>query len=413
MKFLARINRNYLVLFTIVLCGITFAGYVILHIVIMRGVKENLLTREYLIVKQMGETGEIPNLRPVIEITRTNEEPGIKPAFKEVVIRNELESEDEIYLEYSNRVNINGTNYLIKLRQSVFENEDLILILASILFTLMASAFIISFFLTKRMNRTVWADFEGNLHEIENFDLMQNKSISLNHSDTEEFERLNKVVTGMTEKLQSDYRILKEFTENASHEIQTPLSIALLNLEEIMQLDLQEEAFHKVASTISALKRLSVLNQSLILLTKIENKQFTADKVVSFEEIISRKKEEFSSLFEAKALDLKVVIEHDLQVKMNELLADIMIGNLLSNAVNHNLKGGKIRILIKSGTFEICNTGGDNLFTNETIFNRFVSGNLKSYGLGLAIVKKICEIHHLEIQYFKDELHHFVIVPKS
>ena len=65
-------------------------------------------------------------------------------------------------------------------------------------------------------------------------------------------------------------------------------------------------------------------------------------------------------------------------------------------------------MLMKNGSLEICNTGEDNSFTNETIFNRFVSGNLKSYGLGLAIVRKICETHDLEINYFRDELHCFV-----
>jgi len=68
---------------------------------------------------------------------------------------------------------------------------------------------------------------------------------------------------------------------------------------------------------------------------------------------------------------------------------------------------------MKSRSLKICNTGEDNSLTNETIFNRFVSGNPKSYGLGLAIVTKICETHDLEINYFRDELHCFVLKTKS
>jgi signal transduction histidine kinase len=412
MRFLTRINRNYLVLFTIILAGVTVAGYLILHVIIMRGAKENLLTKEYLIEKQILNTGEIPNLHPVIEVQKTDDETIIKPSLREVIIRNEKEKENEIFMEYSNKIKINDSWYLIKLRQSAFENEDLILILVLTLFTLLSSAFIISFLITKRMNKTVWADFEHNLHEIESFSLSMNNNIALLESDTEEFERLSRVINNLTEKLKSDYNILKEFTENASHEIQTPLTIALLNLEEILQEDLNKETFQKVATSIGALKRLSTLNQSLIILTKIENSQFGVDKTISFIDIVTRKTEEFTVLFETKALIVNVQAEQDFVIKMNEQLADLLINNLFSNAVIHNIRSGEIRILIQSGYFKICNTGENNSLTDETIFNRFVRGNSTSYGLGLAVAKKICETNNLDIHYHKNELHCFVIKPK-
>ncbi|NLI23177.1 MAG: HAMP domain-containing histidine kinase [Bacteroidales bacterium] len=412
MKFLTKINRNYLILFTTILLTVTIAGYFVLHIIIMRGAKERLLGKMYLIEKEIANTGEIPNLYPIIEIQKTSEAPVIKPTFKEVIIRNEMENEDEIFLEYSKKIKVNDSWYLVKLRQSSFENEDLILILALTLFTLLSSAFIISFFITKRMNKTVWADFEHNLHEIESFGLSQNQNISLLETSIEEFQRLNQVINNLTHKLKSDYLMLKEFTENVSHEIQTPLSIALLNLEQILQQDLKEETFQRVVKSINALKRLSALNQSLILLAKIENKQFITDKEISFKELVSRKEKEFSILFEAKKLDIKLLIEQDFIVEMNEQLADILINNLFSNAINHNIVGGDIRIFMNAKTFEICNTGENNLLTDDTIFNRFVSGNPKSYGLGLAIVKKICETSNLNIRYLKNDYHCFIINSK-
>jgi len=143
MKFLTRINRNYLILFALIMAGVTVAGYLILHIIIMREAKEKLLTKEYLIEKQIRDTGKIPNLHPIIAVEKTDDNELIKPLFREVVIRNELENENEIFLEYSNKIKINDSYYLIKLRQSAFENEDLVLILALTLFTLLASAFII------------------------------------------------------------------------------------------------------------------------------------------------------------------------------------------------------------------------------------------------------------------------------
>ncbi len=412
MKFLTRINRNYLILFSITLMGVTIGGYFILHLIILRGSEENLLSKEYLIEKQIRDTGTLPNFLPLIEVTKTDERTLVKPSFNEVIIYNELEKENEVFLEYSNTIVINNIYYLIKIRQFSFEHEDLVLALAMTLFILLLFAFIISYLITKIMNRIVWADFEHNLKVIENFSFRINKGISLKHSDTEEFERLNKVITDFTDKLKSDYTLLKEFTENASHEIQTPLSIVLLNLEEILQEDLKEETFRKVASSISAVKKLSTLNNSLILLTKLENRQFNPDNAISFKELISQKIQEFSILFESKKLEITLKIEQDFVHGINEQLAGILINNLFSNAANHNFLNGSIHIFINREYLKICNSGEENSLTDNDIFNRFSRGNSKSFGLGLAIAKKICETSNLDIRYIKSELHCFIIQPQ-
>ncbi len=413
MKFLTKINRNYLIPFAIVFVVMSVAGYFILRIIITQGAKERLLSKEYLVEQQIKNTGEIPNLHPVFEVQKTEKEPDIVPSFKKVTIWNEMEKEDEIFLEYSSKINIGGKWYIVKIRQSSFENEDIILILALTLVLLLSSAFIISFSSTRRMNRTAWSGFERNLHEIESYSFRLNKDISLERSDIEEFERLNIVVTDFTSRLKSDYLILKEFTENASHEIQTPLSIALMNLEEILQHDIKEDVFKEVVTVINSLKRLTTLNQSLILLAKIENMQFEKGSEISLNEIILRKKGDLSAFIDAKNLDVEIKDEGNFLILMNVYLSDILIGNLFTNAVNHNITGGMIRIFIKPGFLQICNTGENHALTDKTIFNRFVSGNPKSPGLGLAIVRQICETHNLEVQYSKEELHCFTVLIKS
>ncbi|MDX9773487.1 MAG: HAMP domain-containing sensor histidine kinase [Bacteroidales bacterium] len=411
MKFLTKINRNYLILFSVILLAMAIAGYFIMHIIIMRGAREKLIVRETLVRQHMLNTGETPNLFPEVEVEKSDTEPVGEPLFREVTLFNPVENENEIYLEYSGKIEIKGSWYTVKLRQSVFENEDLILILALTLFVLLTASVIIPYLISRKMNRTVWADFEHNLHEIEGFRLDSNNKISLAESDTEEFERLNKVIYVLTEKLRSDYYALKEFTENASHEIQTPLSVALMNLEEIIQEDLKEETFQKVTATVSALQRLSALNKDLILLTKIDNRQFEPDTIVSFGNMVRKKVDEYSLFIEAKKINVKILEEQDFMVRMNSHLADIMMGNLLSNAVNHNLTGGKINISISPGYFEICNSGEPNRLTNETIFDRFTRGTPGSFGLGLALVKRICEMHDLDIDYYNGEYHCFAIKP--
>ncbi len=413
MKFLTRVNRNFLILFALLLAMISVSGYLILHTLIIKSTKEALLSREHFIIKQIASTGEIPNLYPVIEVNKTEDYVNLKPSFSEIVLFNELEKENEVFIEYSDNVKISGNYYTIKLRQSTFENEDLVLILALTLFILFLSAFLITYLISKKLNKTVWADFEHNLHLIEAFDLNHKTGLSLLQSQTDEFERLNKAVSGLTEKLRTDYLALKEFTENAAHEIQTPLAIALLNLEEILQQDLSPDSLKKVVNSINAIKRLSSLNQSLILLTKIENRQFGAEEKLNINDLLKYYLQEFEPMFDSKNIKTELTESGTLFLQINRQLAGIFLSNLLSNSVNHNVQNGKILVVVDGNSLKISNTGPDNDFSNENIFNRFVKGHPKSFGLGLAIVKKICDTHNLDIHYTKSELHYFTLSLKS
>jgi len=412
MRFLTKINRNYLVPMLTVLFILSGAGYFVLRVISNYGARERLLSTEYLVGRQIRERGTVPSLYPLIEVRQTENEPEIVPSFKKVTIRNEIEGENEEFLEYTSKVNISGSWYLLKIRQSTIENEDLVLILAFTLLLLLAAALTISYFSTHRLNRTVWSGFEKNLHAIEEYSLRINQEISLQKTGIEEFEKLNAIIAGFTEKIRSDYTMLKEFTENASHEIQTPLSVALLNLEEILQEDINEEVFKKVVIAINSLKRLTALNQNLILLTRIENRQFETVAEININRMIHSKKEELSLLIEAKGLEFIVHEQGDFNVRMNEFLAEILIGNLLSNAVTHNIPKGSINILIRQDFLRICNTGESHSLTNDNIFNRFVSSRPKSSGIGLAIVRQICDTHHLDVEYTKGDLHCFILKPK-
>jgi signal transduction histidine kinase len=413
MKFLAKTNRNYVILFTAILFISSVAGYYVLHQVILNATKESLVEKKKLIIAQINETGEIPRLDPILEVKKLDRVTGSEPGFKLIMIQNETEDEAEPYLEYSEEIKIGNFFYSLKLRQSSFENEDLVIIISLAFFIIISVSLGITFFISRKMNRTIWTDFETNLKAIERFNFTRNNSIALVNSNIDEFDRLNRVIINLTEKLSADFLSLKEFTENASHEIQTPLTVALLHLDEVLQQDLNEEAFTKTLDAIQALKHLSSLNQSLILLAKIENRQFIAEREVSINDLIKRKLQEFESLFKAKDLEVEYTEESDFRLKIHEQLADLLLNNLLSNAINHNLYSGSIQLKIGRNELKICNTGSPNTLTGETAFNRFTKGNSKSFGLGLAIVKKICDTHHLEIKYEKTENHGFSIIQKS
>jgi len=409
MKFLTKINRNYLVLFGATLILLSFSGYFILQSILKENTKEKLLSKAGLLIKQIEESGQMPNLQPLVEVMEVSAQPVNHPKFSEEIIFNETETEQEAFIEYSNIIKVNDKYYSIKLREASVESEDLAASIAASIFILLLAAFAIAYFITKKLTKTTWTVFEHNLKAIEDFDFRAKNTLQLSSSGIEEFDRLNLVVNNLTDKLKRDFQALKEFTENASHEIQTPLTIASINLEQILQQELNEESFTKVVTAINALKRLSTLNQNLLLLTRIENNQFENNEFIDFSDLIKHKIQEFEPLFLQKKIKLDLSLQTSFKVNINVQLADILINNLISNAVNHNIDSGFINISLQENGLKICNTGPQNKLDNETIFQRFVKGNSKSFGLGLAIVKQICDTNHLTIQYTSNEFHCFTI----
>jgi signal transduction histidine kinase len=130
--------------------------------------------------------------------------------------------------------------------------------------------------------------------------------------------------------------------------MQTPVSIISVNLEEMLQHNIPEQTFQLIVKTQQSLKRLSDLNKNLLLLAKIENRQFLAKELLDFNEIVNNKVEELSPLMKSKRLKVEVKANGTFLVKISPELADFLLNNLLTNAVKHNSFNGKIYIEIKN-----------------------------------------------------------------
>lgn len=407
MRLLKKINRIYLVSSAVVLFAGLVAFYFLINAIASREIIEGLHASEARIVRELGQHKTFPPLYPLMEVKETTR---TGPEFvKDTTIFDPIEGEDEVFKELNTFRKINGKRYHITIRALSVEKKDIVMsIFLSItaIFLLLIGAL---YFINKRAASTVWRPFYQNLSILKNFSLEENREISLRQTGITEFDELNEVITRLTERVSSDYRSLKEFTENASHEIQTPLSVILINLEEVLQKNLPEEELTKIYHTYEAAKRLSTLNQHLILLTKIENRQFTAQEML-LNRVLQKRLEAFKPLIESMRLRVRLEERGDFMVYLHEGLTDILLNNLLSNAINHNMEGGVIRIHISGSGFEICNTGVAEPLSGEEIFDRFVKKDSQGPGLGLAIVKRICDTHELVISYaFSEGMHCFRI----
>ena len=216
----------------------------------------------------------------------------------------------------------------------------------------------------------------------------------------------------MIERINRDFINLKNLTSNTSHEIQTPLAIIRSKAELLLQSeDLSKEQANLICGIIKSSTRLSKLNESLLLITKIENNQFTESELVNPSETLKVQIENFKPLIDSKNQELQSDINDGI-IKINTLLLDVLLVNLLKNAIWHNIDNGFIRVEYIDFRLKVSNSGKEPEFPIERIFERFTKGGGRneSNGLGLSIVKMICDSYKIPVQYdFRDKLHIFEI----
>jgi signal transduction histidine kinase len=251
---------------------------------------------------------------------------------------------------------------------------------------------------------------------IQGFDLKQQDQLRLPATRTSEFGELNQFLLKMTEKAREDYQSLKEFTENASHELQTPTAIMRGKLDLLMESDIRDEQAILIAEMQNALERLSRIHSSLTLLTKLENNEYEAKEPVCISNQTRETLNSFDELIQMKSLTLEAHIEKSVYIPLHLALAELLITNLISNAIRHNVppgdgKGGGrgfIRVNLSREGLVVVNSGRAPQVPTAELFERFKKGNAgsDSIGIGLAIVRQICELSGFDIVYeYRDGLH--------
>ena len=222
------------------------------------------------------------------------------------------------------------------------------------------------------ISRRLWAPFKRSMQKIRAAELQQMAAIHFEKTNTNEFNELNASLNYMTGKIYDDFVNMKEFTEDAAHEMQTPIAIVQSKLELLLQdTDLNEEQAGSVLQATNALNRLSKLNQGLLLLAKIENSQYRTNDEISLAEISKKYLSLFSEFLKDKQLTIDTKFEDDCIVKLHPLLADSLISNLLGNAVKYNFTGGSIQIATTKNSYRISNTSLLEPIPPGKLFKRF------------------------------------------
>lgn len=233
-----------------------------------------------------------------------------------------------------------------------------------------------------------------------------------NDTPIREFRILNDAALDMARRAESVYKEQKQFTENASHELQTPLAIIRGKLELLSESeDITEKQLEYVGDMFAALNRVVQLNKSLLLLSRINNGQFIDASPVNLSQMISDILEIMDEIYEAKNIKTHFESTGAGVVLINESLAHVLINNLLKNAMVHTPAGGRVEVELTREWLMVKNSGETPL-DPELIFRRFYhdrSKTTESTGLGLALVKSIADFYHLPLSYKYEGMHVFML----
>ncbi len=234
-----------------------------------------------------------------------------------------------------------------------------------------------------------------------------------NPTDITEFRKLNEASLRNARRSEEMFEEQKQFIGNASHELQTPLAICQNRIEMLLEDEsLSEAQLEELLKTYRTLEHASKLNKVLLLLSKIDNQQFTDSEVVNLNHIAQQYAEDYQTAYSYRNVSFTMEENGTFLLPMNRTLATILITNLMKNAYVHNVEGGHIHICFSEQQITFRNTGASDALDETRIFERFYQGSKKegSTGLGLAIVRSICRQYRLEISYqYKEKEHTFCV----
>lgn len=260
-------------------------------------------------------------------------------------------------------------------------------------------------------NKKIWGPFFTNLGRLRRFSVGGQQPLRLDDSDITEFGELKGSLQDLADRSQQEYHVLRQFTENAAHELQTPLSIILSKLDRMSQLSAGEEMSTYIEQARSNVHRLKRLNKSLLFLAKLENNTYAGTMEVRLDQVVQRQLDALEELFASRKIKPEVRMQ-PLLLQAHPYLTEMLVTNLLSNALRYTAPDNVISIAIEDRKLVVTNPGPPLDFPEEELFRRFRKGHqhTETTGLGLSIVHQVCRINGWQLSYHYQDRNHFFVV---
>lgn len=273
-----------------------------------------------------------------------------------------------------------------------------------VIFTLLGGAGIVLVFagvlFNYRLSRKLWAPFFFNLKQLKSYSLSRPEKVHFEDSAITEFSEMKISLVELTERSRREYLALREFTENASHEIQTPLGIVQSKLDRISQMQIDEEMAIYIVQAKAAVERLRKVNKGLLLLAKLENNAYADKEALELGTLVSQLFDQMEELFLSRGIKV-TLYPLNVVITANRFLMEMLLSNLFANALHHTPQNGHFEVQAEATFLRFTNSGPALTFPAEQLFDRFKKGNQhsQSTGLGLSIVQQICFLNGWRITY--------------
>ena len=417
-----RLNQKLTQYFTLIVFISLIFGFFIFYFAVERATTQSAIGKlENLnrIIEKKLETQSIDQIQaahPYAKIRKLQEHQ--KDLVKEVIKEGEYKWNEQLQTNV-NQVSVTtypfvkNKHYEIhsQINLTIIDNEyflGIVMVVAWILVFIIISII----FFGELITRKLYTPFFNLVKQMERYDVRDDsQQLKIIPSNIKELEQLNQLFLKSSSQSKSHYDALKEFTENLSHELQTPIANIKGKIELMLNTNLSEDQMIALSGMYDELNKVSTINRSLVLLMSLEHHQLTNERI-NLTLLIKNIIAEHEDLIMMNGVNFTLDLELDVYIKLNSMLAQVVFTNLVSNANRHNVENGLIEIILNRKYFIIRNTGLEQEFTNETIFQRFKKSKhrAESIGIGLALVKKILNLYNFEITYrFQQNWHQFTI----
>lgn len=414
MKLFDRYNRITLIstVMVMIITGVVY--YLTISYILTDQVDKDLVVEENEIFDYVKLNHHLPQV-----FKSEDQQIYFKPAGKNNIARrftdtlfwNDKEQERESGRGLISSVKVNNANFQITVIESKVKTEDLIRVIFLITLGIIIILILVLIVINRVVIRNLWQPFYAMLQQVKLFNLTDRNSITGLDTRIEEFKDMNHEITSMSMRVKKDYQELRSFTENAAHELMTPIAVMNSKLDTLVQgsalTDRQGELIAEVYASVSKMRR---LNKSMLLLARLENRLIQEPEVLQLKEKVTAALTDFQELLAAKDIRLHSHLQ-DEQLTINRDLLDILLNNLLSNAIRHNYRGGEIFVSLNNCALIISNTGNLTALNSELIFRRFQkSADSEGTGLGLTLAREICESYGFTLHYgYLNNLHCFTV----
>lgn len=411
MKLLRRTNLYHSISIIIILIVSGISGYQLIRGIINKEFNEKLFADREQFLYEWHTYDNIQevfylNIGDRVEVEAIPAHWQLAPTLRDTVMWDDYEKKELPFRQLIFSDKLNGENYAITITKSLLPTEDMVRGMGEFVLLLTIGLILSLTFVNWQISRKLWKPFLDTLAKLSEFKIGRPSRIDFKKTNIREFDELNEIVDKMLEQSQREYTVLKEFTENASHEIQTPLAIIKTKLEILLQDPaMTKEQLEELGKINESVNRLSKLKTGLSLLTKLDNHQFQDEADIHLQKLLVTKIEDFDELLLLKGIELRVAYLADPIIRMNNELANILLNNLLSNAIKHNKPNGTLSVRLADHQLVIENTGNPLQHEPSVYFQRFKkdSTSSESSGLGLSLVKRICELYRIEVIYSEQQ----------